>query len=76
MVPRPRGRRSSTSSSRRPATEIEVIKVIREHTSLGLKETKDLVERTPTAVLENVNKEMVERFTAALVAAGACVTIK
>ena len=56
--------------------KIQVIKVIREHTSLGLKETKDLVERAPTAVLEQVNKVMVERLTAALVAAGACVTIK
>ena len=56
--------------------KIQVIKVIRGYTSLGLKEAKDLVERAPTAVLEKVNREAAERFKAALVAAGACVTIK
>jgi large subunit ribosomal protein L7/L12 len=56
--------------------KINVIKVVREVTSLGLKEAKDLVESTPKAVLEKVNKEAAEKAKAALEGAGATVTVK
>src|SRR5262249_44415153 len=41
--------------------KIQVIKVVRELTGLGLKEAKDLVEAAPKAVLEKVNKENAEK---------------
>ena len=56
--------------------KIQVIKEVRTLTSLGLKEAKDLVESTPTAVLEKVNKEAAEKAKAALEGAGATVTVK
>src|ERR687889_1548424 len=56
--------------------KIQVIKVVRELTSLGLKEAKDLVDGAPKAVLEKVNKEAADKAKAALEGAGATVTVK
>jgi large subunit ribosomal protein L7/L12 len=56
--------------------KIQVIKEVRTLTSLGLKEAKDLVESTPKAVLEKVNKEAADKAKAALEGAGATVTVK
>ncbi len=56
--------------------KIQVIKEVRALTSLGLKETKDLVEAAPKAVVEKVNKEAADKARAALEAAGAKVSVK
>jgi large subunit ribosomal protein L7/L12 len=56
--------------------KIQVIKEVRTLTSLGLKEAKDLVESTPKAVVEKVNKEAADKAKAALEGAGATVTVK
>ena len=56
--------------------KIQVIKVVRELTGLGLKEAKDLVEAAPKPVLEKVNKEAADKAKAALEGAGATVTLK
>ena len=56
--------------------KIQVIKVVRELTSLGLKEAKDLVDGAPKPVLEKVNKEAADKAKAALEGAGASVTVK
>ena len=56
--------------------KIQVIKVVRELTSLGLKEAKDLVDGAPKPVLENVNKDDAEKAKAQLEAAGATVEVK
>ena len=56
--------------------KIQVIKVVRELTGLGLKEAKDLVEGAPKPVLEKVNKENAEKAKAKLEAEGAKVTLK
>ena len=56
--------------------KIQVIKVVRELTSLGLKEAKTLVESAPKAVLEGAKKEDAEAAKEKLEAAGAAVTIK
>ncbi|WP_327008132.1 50S ribosomal protein L7/L12 [Dactylosporangium sp. NBC_01737] len=56
--------------------KIQVIKVVRELTGLGLKEAKDLVEAAPKAVLEKVNKETAEKGKAKLEAEGAKVVLK
>ncbi|PRH80891.1 50S ribosomal protein L7/L12 [Streptomyces solincola] len=56
--------------------KIQVIKVVRELTSLGLKEAKDLVDGTPKPVLEKVNKEAAEKAAESLKAAGAAVEVK
>jgi large subunit ribosomal protein L7/L12 len=56
--------------------KIQVIKVVRELTGLGLKEAKDLVEAAPKAVLEKVNKENAEKAKAKLEAEGAKVAMK
>ena len=56
--------------------KIQVIKVVREITNLGLKESKALVEGAPSAVVEGVNKERAEEVKAKLEEAGAAVTIK
>src|SRR6187200_792658 len=52
------------------AQKIQVIKVVRELTSLGLKEAKDLVDAAPKAVLEKANKDAAEAAKAKLVEAG------
>ncbi|MCB9392127.1 MAG: 50S ribosomal protein L7/L12 [Ilumatobacteraceae bacterium] len=58
------------------AQKIQVIKVVRELTSLGLKEAKDLVDGAPKPVLEKANKDAAEAAKAKLVEAGAGVEIK
>jgi large subunit ribosomal protein L7/L12 len=58
------------------AQKIQVIKVVRELTSLGLKEAKDLVDGAPKPVLEKVNKDAAEAAKAKLVEAGASVDVK
>ncbi|ABK52072.1 LSU ribosomal protein L12P [Acidothermus cellulolyticus 11B] len=58
------------------AQKIQVIKAVRELTSLGLKEAKDLVDGAPKPVLEKVNKETADKAKAALEGAGAKVTVK
>jgi large subunit ribosomal protein L7/L12 len=55
--------------------KIQVIKVVRELTSLGLKEAKDLVDGTPKPVLEKVNKEQADKAAEALKGAGASVVV-
>ena len=56
--------------------KINVIKVVREVTSLGLKEAKDLVEAAPTAVKEGVEKDEAEELKKKFEEAGAQVEIK
>ena len=56
--------------------KIQVIKVVRELTSLGLKEAKDLVDGAPKPVLERVAKEDAEKAKAQLEEAGATVELK
>src|SRR5713101_1574362 len=56
--------------------KIGVIKVVREITSLGLKEAKDLVEAAPKAVKEGVNKDEAENIKKKFTEAGATVEIK
>ena len=58
------------------ANKIQVIKAVRELTSLGLKEAKDLVEAAPKPVKEAVSKEEAEAAKAKLVEAGATADIK
>ena len=58
------------------AQKIQVIKVVRELTSLGLKEAKDLVDAAPKPVLEKANKEAAEAAKAKLEEAGASVEVK
>ena len=55
------------------AQKIQVIKVVRELTSLGLKEAKDLVDAAPKAILEKASKDDAEKAKAALMEAGAVV---
>ncbi len=56
--------------------KIQVIKVVRELTSLGLKEAKDLVDGAPKPVVEKVAKEAAEKAAESLKAAGASVEVK
>jgi large subunit ribosomal protein L7/L12 len=56
--------------------KINVIKVVREVTALGLKEAKDLVEAAPKAVKEGVSKEEAETIKNKLTDAGATVEVK
>jgi len=58
------------------AKKIEVIKVVREITGLGLKEAKDLVEAAPKAVKEAANKDEADKIKAKLEEAGAKVELK
>jgi large subunit ribosomal protein L7/L12 len=58
------------------ANKINVIKAVRELTSLGLKESKDLVEGAPKPVKENVSKEEAATAKQKLEAAGAKVEVK
>jgi large subunit ribosomal protein L7/L12 len=58
------------------AKKIQVIKVVRELTSLGLKEAKDLVEGAPKAVKEGVPREEAEAAKAKLEEAGATIVLK
>nr|MBC7245113.1 50S ribosomal protein L7/L12 [Chloroflexota bacterium] len=56
--------------------KIKVIKVVRELTNLGLKESKDLVESAPSSVKKGVSKEEAQAAKAKLEEAGAVVEIK
>ena len=58
------------------AQKIQVIKVVRELTSLGLKEAKDLVDGAPKPVLEGASKDDAEKAKAKLVEAGATVELR
>ncbi|MBR5519432.1 MAG: 50S ribosomal protein L7/L12 [Clostridia bacterium] len=58
------------------AKKLDVIKVIREITGLGLKEAKELVESVPKNVKENIAKDEAEAIKAKLEAAGAKVELK
>jgi large subunit ribosomal protein L7/L12 len=58
------------------AKKIQVIKVVREITGLGLKEAKDLVDGAPKTVKDNVNKEEAAQLKAKLEAEGAVVEVK
>ena len=58
------------------AKKLDVIKVIREITGLGLKEAKDLVEGAPKTVKEGLSKEDAEAMKAKIVATGAEVELK
>ena len=58
------------------ANKIQVIKVVRDATGLGLKEAKDLVDGAPKAVKENVSKEEAEELKAKFEAVGAVVELQ
>ena len=57
------------------ANKIQVIKVVRDATGLGLKEAKDLVDGAPKTVKENVKKEEAEELKAKFAEAGATVEL-
>jgi large subunit ribosomal protein L7/L12 len=58
------------------ANKINVIKVVREVTSLGLKEAKDLVDGAPKTIKDGVNKDEAETIKKKFVDAGATVEVK
>ena len=58
------------------ANKIQVIKVVRDATGLGLKEAKDLVDGAPKTVKENVAKEEAEELKAKFIEAGAVVELQ
>jgi large subunit ribosomal protein L7/L12 len=58
------------------ANKINVIKAVREVTSLGLKEAKDLVDGAPKSIKENVSKEEAETIKKKFTEAGATVEVK
>ena len=58
------------------AKKLDVIKVVRELTGLGLKDAKDLVEGAPKTIKEGVSKEDAEKIAEQLKAAGAEVEVK
>jgi len=58
------------------ANKINVIKAVREVTSLGLKEAKDLVDNAPKPIKEGVNKEEAENIKKKFTEAGATVEVK
>ena len=58
------------------AKKLDVIKVVREITGLGLKDAKDLVEGAPKTLKEGVSKDEAEKIKASLTEAGATVEIK
>ena len=58
------------------ATKLDVIKVIREITGLGLKEAKELVEGAPKTIKEGLSKEDAEAMKAKIAATGAEVEVK
>ena len=76
-----RGRRGADASSTSCSTafgdqKIQVIKVVRSLTGLGLKEAKDVVEGVPSAIKEGVTKDEAEEAKKQLEEAGASVEIK
>lgn len=56
--------------------KINVIKVVRAHTGLGLKEAKDLVDGAPKTVKEGISKDEAEKIKKELEEAGATVSVK
>ena len=58
------------------ASKLNVIKVVREITGLGLKDAKDLVESAPKTIKEGVSKEEADKIAEQLKAAGAEVEVK
>ena len=58
------------------AAKLEVVKAVKEHAGLGLKEAKELVDAAPTNVKEGVDKATAEALKAALEEAGAEVELK
>jgi len=58
------------------ANKINVIKAVREVTSLGLREAKELVESAPTAVKEGINKDEADQIKEKMEAAGATVAVQ
>ena len=56
--------------------KIQVIKAVRAHTSLGLKEAKELVESAPATIKEDVSKEEAEAIKAAIEEAGGTAELK
>ena len=58
------------------ANKIQVIKVVRDATGLGLKEAKDLVDGAPKTVKENVSKEEAEELKTKFTAAGAVIELQ
>jgi large subunit ribosomal protein L7/L12 len=56
--------------------KIQVIKEVRAHTTLGLKEAKDLVDGAPKPIKEKVSKEEAEKIKAAIEGAGGTVEVK
>ena len=58
------------------ASKLNVIKVVRELTGLGLKDAKDLVESAPKAIKEGVSKDEADKIKAQLEEAGATVELK
>ncbi|MBQ8914610.1 MAG: 50S ribosomal protein L7/L12, partial [Clostridia bacterium] len=58
------------------AKKLDVIKVVREITGLGLKEAKDMVEGVPSKIKEGISKEDAEALKTKLTAAGATVEVK
>lgn len=58
------------------ANKINVIKVVRQHTNLGLKEAKDLVEGAPKTVKEGVTQEEADKIKKEIEAAGGKVSVK
>ena len=58
------------------ANKIQVIKVVRDATGLGLKEAKDLVDGAPKTIKEGVNKDEAEELKAKFTEAGAVVELQ
>lgn len=58
------------------AAKLQVVKVVKELTGLGLKEAKDICDQAPKAVKEKVSKEEAEKIKSELEAAGAEVELK
>jgi large subunit ribosomal protein L7/L12 len=58
------------------ANKIQVIKVVREATGLGLKEAKDMVDAAPKAIKDKISKEEADKLKGLLEAAGGKVVIK
>lgn len=56
--------------------KINVIKAVREETTLGLKEAKELVESAPTAIKEGISKEAADQLKEKLEGAGAVAAVK
>jgi large subunit ribosomal protein L7/L12 len=56
--------------------KLQIVKLVKDITNLGLKEAKELVDKAPVAIKENISKEEAESIKAQLVEAGADVELK